>query len=199
MKGQCDGEYYKAKVQQLQLLEQRSTKGEIDVFYGDEMQVSEEGYVPYGWQFKEENIAITSTKGAHLNCFGLLSRCNRFIHATTTQTITSDFIIQHLDQLSFSVKKHTVIVLDNARVHQSKTMKYMQQIWARRQLFIFFLPPYSPHLNIIERLWKEIKARWLNPEDYGNEQSLAYALNRILNTIGKTLFLNFKPFQINLN
>lgn len=180
-------------------MEQRSVSGEIDLLYGDEMQVSEEGYVPYGWQFKEENIAISSTKGVHINCFGLLARNNVFSYKTTTQTITADFIIEHLDRFSFHIKKHTVIVLDNAKVHRCKKMKTMQQIWARRHLFIFFLPPYCPHLNIIERLWKELKARWLSPEHYYNDQSLAYALNRILNTIGKTLFLNFKPFQINLN
>lgn len=180
-------------------MEQRSTRGEIDLWYGDETQVSEEGYVPYGWQFRGENIAIAAAKGERMNCFGLLARTGQFFHQTTQQTITSDFVIEQLDRLSFSIKKHTVIVLDNARVHQSKKMKEMQKVWARRKLFIFFLPPYCPHLNIIERLWREIKARWLRPEDYYDDQSLFYALNQILNAIGKTLFLNFKPFHINLN
>jgi transposase len=174
-------------------------KGEIDLFYGDEMQVSEEGYVPYGWQFAGEEVCIGAAKGAHMNCLGLLARNNGFLYATTEQTITSDFIIEQVDRLSFTIKKHTVIVLDNAKVHQSKKMKCMQNIWARRHLFIFFLPPYSPHLNIIERLWNEIKARWLRPEDYRNAQSLFYALNRILNAVGKDLSIHFKPFQINLN
>ena len=44
-------------------MEQRAEKGEIDLYYGDEAQVSEEGYVPYGWQFKDENISIKSAKG----------------------------------------------------------------------------------------------------------------------------------------
>lgn len=183
----------------MQLLEQRSLQQDIDLFYGDEMRVSEEGYVPYGWQFKEENIAMPSAKGAHLNCFGLLARTGQFLYETTTENITSDFVIEQLDRLSFSVKKHTVIVLDNAKVHQSKKMKQMQKAWARRNLFVFFLPPYSPHLNIIERLWKEIKARWLRPEDYQEPQLLFYSLNRILNAIGKELYINFKPFQINLH
>jgi len=117
----------------------------------------------------------------------------------TIQNVTAGFVIGQLDRFSFQINKHTVIVLDNAKVHQCKKMKDMQQAWAGRKLFIFFLPPYSPHLNIIERLWKEIKARWIAPEDYQDDQTLFYLLNRILNAIGKTLFLNFKPFQINLN
>ena len=52
------------------LLEQRYKNNEIDLYYGDEMQVSEEAYVPYGWQFKDENISVKSAKGKKLNCFG---------------------------------------------------------------------------------------------------------------------------------
>ncbi|WP_232335608.1 transposase, partial [Mucilaginibacter arboris] len=71
----------------------------------------------------------------------------------------------------------------------------MQKMWAERGLFIFFLPPYSPHLNIIERLWKEIKARWLRPEDYLNEQQLFYSTNLLLAAIGKNLKINFSKQQ----
>jgi transposase len=183
----------------LSLLEQRSEKGEIDLFYGDETQISEEGYVPYGWQFRDENVAITCCKGAAVNCFGLLSRGNDFIYETRTPTITADFVIEQLDRLSWQINKHTVIVLDNARVHQNKKMKAMQRIWAGRHLFVFFLPPYSPHLNIIERLWKELKTRWLRPQDYSEDQCLFYSLKLILNAIGKDLTINFKPFHIKLS
>lgn len=158
--------------------------------------MSEQGYVPYGWQFKDEDVAIASARGARLNCFGLLARNTRFIHATTKRNITADFIIEQLDCFSFQIKKPTVIVLDNAKVHQCKKMKDMQQIWAGRELFIFFLPPYSPHLNIIERLWKELKARWIRLEDYQDTQTLFYAINRVPNNIGKNLTLNFKPFNL---
>ena len=174
------------------MLEQRYTAGEIGLYYGDETQISEEGYVPYGWQFRDENISIASARGAHVNCFGILTRTNEFVHAITSQTIDSDFVIEQLDTFSFSLTKHTVIVLDNAKVHQSKKMKARQEIWARRNLFIFFLPPYSPHLNIIERLWKEIKARWLTPKDYDNKEQLFYAANLVLNAIGHDLTIHFK-------
>ena len=125
----------------------------------------------------------------------MLTRRNQFSYQTTTHTITADFIIEHLDQFSLQLKKHTVVVLDNARVHQNKKLKQLQPIWAKRNLFIFFLPPYSPHLNIIERLWKELKTRWLRPEDYTNDQSLCYNTILILEAVGKDLSIHFKPFQ----
>jgi hypothetical protein len=179
-------------VQQLQLLEQQSKQGQIELYYGDETRVSTEGYVPYGWQFQDENISIASAKGKAINCFGMITRDNHFVHATTEQTIDAEFITEHLDRFSFQLNKPTVVVLDNARVHQSKRMRTLQPGWATRGLFIFFLPPYSPKLNIIERLWKEMKARWIQPADYDNEQQLFYSIHLILNAIGKDLFLHFK-------
>lgn len=83
MKASCDKAYYDSKVRQLALLEERSENAEIDLFYGDETQVSKEGYVPYGWQFEDENVCIASAKGERINCLGLLSRDNNFVFKTT--------------------------------------------------------------------------------------------------------------------
>lgn len=173
-------------------MEQRYINGEIELYYGDETQISEEGYVPYGWQFKDENISIKSANGKRINCFGMITRDNVFEYATTYETINSNFIIEQIDIFSRQIKKHTVIVLDNAKVHHSKAIKLMRKVWEKRRLFIFYLPPYSPHLNIIERLWKEIKARWIQVTDYESHDQLFYATKLILNEIGKDLRINFK-------
>ena len=45
-----------------------------------------------------------------------------------------------------------MVVLDNARVHTSKAFQERREAWEKRGLFIFYLPPYSPHLNLIEIL-----------------------------------------------
>lgn len=63
---------------------------------------------------------------------------------------------------------------------------------------IFFLPPYSPHLNIIERLWKEIKSGWIKPEDYADHEILFYAINRIFANIGTEICLNFGYSQFKI-
>lgn len=174
------------------LLEQRFKNNEINLFYGDEMQVSEEAYVPYGWQFKDENISVKSAKGKKLNCFGMITKNNEFVFETTYDMIDSNFIIEQINKFSYTIKKHTVIILDNAKVHQSKALKAMQAVWAKRQLFIFYLPPYSPHLNIVERLWKEIKERWIDFKSYEKTDQLFYETILVLNEIGKSLKLNYK-------
>ena len=95
---------------------------------------------------------MPSTQGKGLNIFGLLSRDNTFRCTTTQGQINSAFIIRELETLAFSIRKRTVVVLDNARVHTSKTFQERREAWEKRGLFIFYLPPYSPHLNLIEIL-----------------------------------------------
>lgn len=177
-------------------MEQQSVQGSIDLFYGDESRVCEQGYVPYGWQFKGEQVFIEAAKGRGINCFALLSRDNKLVYGMTEQSIDAGFIMEQLEQLSLSVRKQTVVVLDNASVHTAQKVKQCLEVWQQRGLYIFYLPPYSPHLNIAERLWKELKARWLKPQDYLTADSLFYQTKLIMQAVGKTLFIHFLPCKI---
>jgi hypothetical protein len=48
-------------------LENLSAQGWIKLFYVDESHICSEGYVPYGWQFPEEEVFVGSQKGYRLN------------------------------------------------------------------------------------------------------------------------------------
>jgi transposase len=54
-----------------------------------------------------------------------------------------------------------VMILDNARIHHAKLLEpfLMKQ---KGRLKLEFLPPYSPELNIVEGLWKWLKADVIN-------------------------------------
>ena len=195
-KGKPDPELYEVRKEALSLLEQQAELGNIDLYYGDETKISQQGYVPYGWQFDDEDVFIEATKGKSINCFGLLSRNNKFIYPNTQKNINSDFIIETLDELSLTITILTVVVLDNARPHTARKVKQLFEVWQKRGLYIFYLPPYSPQLNIIERLWKELKYRWIKPADYQSADTLFYTVTLALNAVGKELFINFSPFKL---
>ena len=161
--------------------------------------MSEQGYVPYGWQFKEERVCIESTRGKGMNYLGLISRKNHLIYEAMSGNVNTEAVIQFLDKFSFTLKNQTVVVLDNASIHTAKKLKSCLTGWQSRGLYIFYLPPYSPHLNIIERFWKELKEGWIKPQDYKTADTLFYAVNRIFSSVGNELKLNFSPFKSSLN
>jgi len=174
----------------LALLEEQSKQGHIDLFYGDETHICEQGYIPYAWQFREENLAIGVQRGKSVNVFGLFSRQNDFYYRIVEKNINAEFMVEILDEFSWQLKRNTVIVLDNASIHKAKKVRKHFELWQSRGLYIFFLPEYSPQLNLIERLWKELKYRWLKPSDYLSTDNLFYAVNRICANIGECLFLH---------
>jgi transposase len=180
-------------------LEQLSKLGLIDLYYGDESRVSIQPCVPYGWQFPGEDMFMPAAKGAGLNCFALISRANELVFETTRQRITSAFIIEHLERLSFTIKKTTVIVLDNARVHTSQQVQERRRFWQQRGLFIFYLPPYSPHLNIAETMWRKLKYEWLQPADYATTEGLFYRVRQALAAVGISLKIRFSEFSLGLS
>ena len=151
--------------------------------------------VPYAWQFKGEKVGIKSTQGGAWNCFGLIARDNR-CHAYLTQgSVTADWISEKLDALSLCLTKLTVIVLDNASVHK-KAARERRVVWEERGLFIWFLPTYSPHLNLAEILWRKLKYEWLVASDYEDAETLHYAVWQALAAVGNALFINFSEATI---
>lgn len=151
--------------------------------------------VPYGWQFADEQVAMPSEIGGGVNCFALISRDNHCRARLTQETITAAFVSEELDAFSRVIERPTVVVLDNARVH-TKAVKAREAAWQERGLFVLFLPPYSPHLNIAETLWRKMKYEWLRPEDYADEERLRLSVWQALIAVGTSLFIQFSAFRI---
>ena len=61
--------------------------------------------------------------------------------------------LQHLHHKSLRSARRAVVILDNAKYHHALLHKaWREEVKARFRLD--FLPPYSPELNPIERVWK---------------------------------------------
>lgn len=194
-----DQELYEYKIACLAVPERLSEQGWIDLYYGDETGVSTAGYCPYAWQHKDEDLSVAALPitRQRLNCFGCISRTNQFWSATTTKAIDGEFIFEQLNAFSQTLTKPTVLVLDNARIHKTdKILKHLEQ-WQQRNLYIFYLPPYSPHLNIAETLWRVMKGKWLEVKDYSSAQTLFEATKKCLSEVGITRTIHFSPFTIN--
>lgn len=175
--------------------EELAGQGQVDVFYGDESGVSLLPCVPSGWQFADEKVTMPSERGGSVNCFALLARDNRCFARLTQETITAQFVSEQLDAFSWRIERPTVVVLDNARLH-TKAVKAREVVWQRRGLFVLFLPTYSPHLNIVETLWRKMKYAWLRPEDYADAETLRLAVWQALMAVGTSLNIQFSAFRV---
>lgn len=180
----------------LRELEKLESQGLIDLFYGDQTHVSSEGYVPYGWQFPDEQVSTWVEKRYKINCLSLINRQNQCLWATHEENIDALFMRNFLDALSFEIRKETFVVLDHAPIHKAKIIEERIPFWQNRGLFIFFLPKYSPHLNLAETLWRMMKGYWLVPEDYLDKDNLFYAVNRCLANVGTNLNIKFSHFNL---
>ena len=83
-----------------------------------------------------------------------------------------------------------ILVLDNGRFHQAKSLQLPDNI------VLLFLPPYSPELNPIERLWQDIKAK-LFQHTLESIEEMQGKITQILRSWTKTAIAqitNFKYF-----
>lgn len=70
------------------------------------------------------------------------------------RNITTDKLNKH-DIKNKMIKEETIyLILDNYSVHKSEFIKKVAKIL---NIQLIYLPPYSPHLNPIEQLWRKMK------------------------------------------
>lgn len=92
-------------------------------------------------------------------------------------------VIAYLDALAEQAHKtgtFTVVVLDNAPFHRAKGMQERRAGWEAQGLYLRYLPPYCPHLNLIEGVWRHLKG-FLMPRRYYD--SLAALKDAVLSAL----------------
>ncbi len=166
--------------------------GRCQVLYGDESGFCLSPPVPYLWQQKGQTLGLPAkAHSRRLNVLGFLSRQGRLHHFQTPQKITASFVIDSIEALLPALPGPTVLVLDNASVHRSKLVQAKRKEWRHKGLRLLFLPPYCPHLNKIETLWRQVKYRWLWPEAYADFETLCQSVTGILAQVGTEYRLSF--------
>ena len=91
--------------------------------------------------------------------------------------ITFEAFLRLLSDHRRRSRNRTVIVLDNARYHHASLLApFLEQ----RQSFLRldFLPPYSPDLNPIERVWKLLRKLATRNCYFATLEELTHAVTR---------------------
>jgi transposase len=91
-------------------------------------------------------------------CFGAVSLSNgKFVRSMCKQfdAVTCEAFLKQL-QRHRARGTRMIIVLDNATYHHASRLKPWLRKY-RRVLTLLFLPPYSPQLAPLERVWKRAR------------------------------------------
>lgn len=189
--GNPQPEIYERKKKILSALKKLSDLGTLDLRYLDETGFCLTPYVPYAWQDKNSEERIASQQSKRLNVIGLLNKNNELESYIFECKITSEIVIKFIDNFVKKIDKLTVIVIDNAPIHTSKAFQAKIAQWRENKLEIFWLPTYSPQLNLIEILWRFIKYEWIETEAYSSWQTLTQYVEKVLNLFGDRYVIDF--------
>ena len=133
----------------------KEIKGEHDpIYFMDGVHPQHNSMPAYGWIKKGITKKIPSNTGrSRININGALDiESLELIHREDI-SINADSTIALLQQIEEKnqLAEQIYIIADNARYYRSKLVtEYLKN----SKIKIIFLPPYSPNLNLIERLWK---------------------------------------------
>lgn len=136
------------------------------------------------------------------NVLGALNAITHsFIMVTNDSYINSDSVCELLLKIAeCSTGIPITIVLDNARYQRCKKVEdYAKYLGIE----LLFLPPYSPNLNLIERVWKFVKRKCLYSKYYEKFSEFSTAISECLEKLETThkaevstlLSLNFQTFE----
>lgn len=108
----------------------------------------------YGWIKKGKNKLIaTSASRTRVNIIGALNLETMALHSSHVDTVNNVSIIEFFKKVerAYASSPAIHIILDQAGYHRAEEVKDYEK---NSRIQLHYLPPYSPNLNPIERVWK---------------------------------------------
>jgi len=140
-----------------QLKEDKASEDHI--YFTDAAHTLHNSQPAYGWIKKGINMVIPSNTGRqriNLNGAYCIEDHTAVVHES--ETVNAQSTVELLKEIMRKQPLGLIyIILDNAKYYHSQFVNEFLQQNSRVQFL--FLPPYSPNLNIIERLWKFFKKK----------------------------------------
>ena len=172
-------------------LEELLRMPDLDVMYFDEAGVSLRGVVPYGWYRAGARGEVPMTGGQRSSAQVLGfeepdGHVESYIHQGY---VNSDVVIEVFDDYVQRIDGTTVVVIDNASCHTSKTFLVAAERWEKQGRLVYNLSPYGPELNSIERLWRKVKYNLMPPTAWTKFKTLVADLTAALKRCGEVTYL----------
>jgi len=161
----------------LQELKQLMEQADVDIWFADESGFEGDPRPRKRWDKKGRKTRVTKN-GGHLrmNVIGMVCpRSGQFfaIEASHSDAATFQAFLDEANKTVSFQRTTNILIIDNATWHRRKDINWYR--WQPK-----YLPPYSPDLNPIERIWLTMKARWFNNYVCKNEEKLLERLDQAI-------------------
>ena len=151
--GKADPEAQRRFVAMLDEL-MRIKTAETPLLFADATHPTYNAQPAYGWIRRGQRAEVATTPGRkHLNLSGAVNAETREVVMVEDERIDATTTIELFRRIEaqYPAADTIYVFADNARYYRAKAVgEYLKSSRIRLE----FLPPYSPNLNIIERLWK---------------------------------------------
>lgn len=131
----------------------------LELWFQDEMRFGERNKTISQWKLRGTSytqIQQTGFRNAYI--FGSVNPESGQHVGLITNEISTEMMNLHLNHVSKAIQAdhHVILIMDQAGWHAKST-----KLIVPKNITIVNLPPYSPELNPIERLWKWLKEKFL--------------------------------------
>jgi transposase len=182
--GKLDSEKQEEWRYQYGLLKGSMGKDEA-IYFMDSVHPQYQARARCGWIRKNQNKTLPSFSGwKRKHIIGAIELNSLNLVSSEKDKVNGDKIIEFLKVLEASEpeKEKIYLVCDNAGYHKSKKVK---EHLKGSKIELIFLPPYSPNLNPIERLWKYMHRIVSNNKWYSEFKYFSEAVDKFFENIPK--------------
>jgi transposase len=187
----ADAELQKQFVEEYEQLK-KAVGEEEPILFMDSVHPTQATKLAYGWirTGKTKHVGTTASR-TRINIIGAI-QLGHIAETITSQyeTINAESIMDFMNKIRTQYKAKTTIhlILDKAGYHRSLLVAKHA---SKRNIKLHFLPPYSPNLNPIERLWKVMNEKVRNNRFFKGAKDFKETINHffddILPSIGNDL------------
>jgi len=160
-----------------------TTPEDEPILFGNSVHPTQATRLTRGWIFKGEDLLVPTTgQKTGVTITGALNlETAAFFHQTYDRILGESFIDFLNGLQEFYPKAPQIhLIVDQGSCHTSKMVKeYLEGSNVRIKLH--YLPPYSPNLNPIERLWKIMHSFVSNNRHYPKAKEFVESVNNFLN------------------
>jgi transposase len=169
----------------------RAEAGLLDLVYLDECGFAPSLPTGYSWSLpgQRKRVRYEYPQGRRVNVLATyrpIGAAPQLAATAFERTLTSEDLLECLRGLP-AAKVPRVVVLDNAGLHVSRVVKAQRKELARRGVFLYYLPAYSPELNRIEPVFKQVKHHEIPRRSHTSKSELRTSVESGFETYGRKL------------